>query len=237
MENLEILYEDNHVLVVKKPQNVPTQEDESKDPDLLNMVKGYIKESKHKEGEAYVGLVHRLDRPTGGVMVFAKTSKAASRLSEQIKSGEMEKTYYAITRGVPKIRHSVLVNYLKKDTENNKVSVVPQTTEGAKRAELEYWVIDESDGYALVQIKLKTGRGHQIRTQLSYIKCPIYGDQKYGGVDMPKANLNLFAVDLKFTHPTTKERMTFRCFPPEDENMWNKFNLEKYLDLKVDHLD
>ncbi len=233
MENLEVLFEDNHIIVVKKPQNVPSQADETGDKDMLTMVKEYVKEKYNKQGNVYIGLVHRLDRPTGGIMVFARTSKAASRLSEQIANGDFEKTYFAVVKGKMKDKHGVLVNYLKKNEKDNKVAIVPQTVEGAKRAELEYFVLDQHESCALVQIKLKTGRGHQIRVQFANIKCPVYGDQKYGGADMQKCNLNLYAVELKFVHPTTKQNMLFRCFPPEDKPMWKEFNMEKYLGLSI----
>ena len=228
---MDILYEDNHIIVVLKPHNIPSQEDESKDKDMLTMVKEYVKEKYNKPGNVYIGLVHRLDRPTGGIMVFARTSKAASRLSEQFKNGEAEKTYFAITKGDLKLKQTKLVNYLLKDEINNKVKVVPMSTQGAKRAELDYEELDAKDGLHLLKDKLATGRGHQIRVQLSTIGNQIYGDQKYGGGDMPKANLNLFAVELKFYHPTTKDRMVFRAYPQEDKVAWNKFNLEKFLSI------
>lgn len=229
---MDILYEDNHVIVVLKPQNVPSQADESGDKDMLTMVKEYIKEKYNKPGNVYVGLVHRLDRPTGGVMVFAKTSKAAARLTEQFKNKEAEKTYFAVVCGILKAKQTKLVNYLLKDEKNNIVKVVPMATTGAKRAELDYTVLEEKDGFSLLKVKLETGRGHQIRVQLSTIGNPIYGDQKYGK-DMPKANLNLFAVELKFKHPTTGDTMVFRAYPPENLKAWNLFDLEKYLSLKV----
>lgn len=229
---MEILYEDNHIIVVLKPQNVPSQADESGDKDMLTMVKEYIKEKYNKPGNVYVGLVHRLDRPTGGVMVFAKTSKAAARLSEQFKNKEAEKTYFAVVTGNLKNKQTKLVNYLMKDEKNNMVKVVPMSTTGAKRAELDYTELEEKDGFHLLKVKLGTGRGHQIRVQLATIGNPIYGDQKYGK-DMPKANLNLFAVELKFRHPTTGNIMDFRAYPPENLKCWNLFNLERYLSLKV----
>lgn len=229
---MEILYEDNHVIVVLKPQNVPSQADSSGDKDMLSMVKEYIKEKYNKPGNVYVGLVHRLDRPTGGIMVFAKTSKAASRLSEQFKNKEAEKTYFAVVKGTLKTKQSKLVNYLLKDEKNNLVKVVPMATAGAKRAELDYTVLEEKQGMSLLKIKLETGRGHQIRVQLATIGNPIFGDQKYGK-DMPKANLNLFAVELKFKHPTNGQTMLFRVYPPENLKAWSLFDLERYLSLKV----
>lgn len=233
MENIEVLYEDNQIIVVNKPQNIPSQADQTGDKDMLTMVKNYIKEKYNKPGNVYCGLVHRLDRPTGGVMVFARTSKAAGRLSEQIASGEFEKTYYAVVVGKLKESHGILVNYLKKDEKENKVSIVPQTEVGAKRAELEYFLLEQRGDKNLVQVKLKTGRGHQIRVQFANIKCPVYGDQKYG-TNMPKANLNLFAVELKFIHPTTKQKMVFRCYPPQIDCI-KEFNIDKYLNLKINN--
>ena len=230
MEKLEILYEDRQIIVVLKPQNVPSQADETGDEDMLTIVKNYLKE-EYKKDNIYCGLVHRLDRPTGGIMVFAKTSKAASRLSAEIESGDLEKNYLLITKGKPKLNHATLVNYLKKDEKQNKVSIVPQTTDGAKRAELEYFVLETKGDLCLIEVKLKTGRGHQIRVQMANIKCPLYGDQKYGGKDMPKVNLNLFAYQLKLVHPTTKENLMFRCYPPETNDAWKNFNLEKYIKL------
>ena len=231
MDNLEVLYEDNQIIVVKKPQNVPSQADETGDEDMLTAVKRYIKVKYNKPGEVFCGLVHRLDRPTGGIMVFARNSKSAMRLSEQIANNELEKTYFAVVCGNLPEKHGVLVNYLKKDEQNNIVRIVPQGEQGAKRAELEYYLLSKKDNLNLVLIKLKTGRGHQIRVQFANIKCPVYGDQKYGGSNMQKANLNLFAVELKFIHPTKKERMTFRCYPPETLTAWNQFDLEIFLNM------
>lgn len=227
---MDILYEDNHVIVVLKPQNVPSQADESGDKDMLTMVKEYIKEKYNKPGNVYVGLVHRLDRPTGGVMVFAKTSKAAARLSEQFKNREAEKIYFAIAQGNLKNRQGKLVNYIAKDEKNNKAKVVPMLAEGAKKAELEYKELEQNGDLHLLRIKLGTGRGHQIRVQLKTIGCPIYGDQKYAE-KMPKVALNLFAVELKFKHPITNDTMTFRVYPPENLDAWKRFDLEHYLSL------
>lgn len=226
MEQLNIAYEDNHIIVVVKPQNIPTQEDESKDKDLLTMIKEYIKERDNKPGNVYVGLVHRLDRPTGGVMVFAKTSKAASRLSEQIKNGEFQKTYLTVVNGKPREKRSKLINYLQKNARTNTVQVVPELTTNAKRAELEYEVLDEKEKVSLLKVNLFTGRSHQIRVQMKHIGCPVYGDVKYGGDILAKGhNLALWAYELRFIHPTTKENMTFKVYPPEDIVPWKVFNL------------
>lgn len=232
---MEILYEDNHIIVVSKPQGVPSQPDDSGDKDMLTQVKEYIKEKYNKPGEAFVGLVHRLDRPTGGVMVFAKTSKAAGRLSEQMKNGEFDKTYFAVVCGKPREQKAKIISFLKKDEKTNTAMIVPQTTDGAKRAELDYETLEYNPAtdHALVKVKLYSGRGHQIRVQLKSIKCPIFGDQKYGGEGMAKVMLHLFAAELCFLHPTTKQKMIFRVYPPENKDAWVEFNLEKYLSLKT----
>ncbi len=219
---LDIIHEDNHVLVVIKPQNVPSQEDESKDADMLNMVKGYLKEKYDKPGNVYAGLVHRLDRPTGGVMVFAKTSKAAARLSEQIKNGEFKKTYLAVVNGAPKENSGQLVNYLAKNEKLNKVQIVPQLIEGAKLAKLEYSLVEKIENLSLLKVNLFTGRSHQIRVQLKNAGIPVYGDAKYGMGE--KARMALWAYELKFFHPTTRVAMTYRVAPPIDKAPWNSFN-------------
>jgi len=226
MEQLKVVYEDNHVIVVVKPQNLPTQEDESKDKDLLTIVKEYIKEKENKPGNVYVGMVHRLDRPTGGVMVFAKTSKAASRLTEQIQNGDLKKRYLAVINGKPREKRAKLVNFLKKNARTNTVDIVPELTTGAKRAELDYEIIEEKEKVSLADIKLYTGRSHQIRVQMKNIGCPVYGDVRYGGDKLAKGhNLALWSYELKFIHPTTKENMTFKVYPPEDLVPWNVFKI------------
>ena len=227
MEELNVVYEDNHIIVVVKPQNIPTQEDESHDKDLLTMVKEYIKVKENKPGNVYVGLVHRLDRVTGGLMVFAKTSKAASRLTQEIHTEDFQKRYLAVVVGKPREKRGKLINYLQKNARTNTVQVVPELTTNAKRAELEYEVLEQKEKVALVNIHLLTGRSHQIRVQMKHIGCPVYGDVKYGGDKLAKGhNLALWAFELKFVHPTTKENMTFKCYPPEDIVPWNVFNLD-----------
>ena len=228
MENLDVIYEDNHVVVVVKPQNIPSQADDTRDADMLSLVKGYVKEKYNKPGEVYIGLVHRLDRPTGGVMVFARTSKAASRLSEQIAKGDFYKTYYAVVEGVPKNRSARLVNFLKKDEKDNLVKIVPMSETGAKRAELIYDTLEEEAGLSLLRVQILTGRSHQIRVQLSNIGVPIYGDGKYGSVHGKTKKLALWAGELNFKHPTKDETLSFKVYPPEEEP-WQKFNLKKYI--------
>ena len=224
MDELKILHEDNHIIVVLKPQGIPSCGDESGDENMLDAVKEYIRTAYKKPGNVYVGLVHRLDRPTGGVMVFAKTSKAAARLSEQMRTGDFEKKYLAVLSAVPKEPQGKLVNYLKKNAVNNMVYLCPPTTEGAKMASLEYRVAEEKGGCALAEIKLHTGRSHQIRVQMAGIGCPVFGDMRYGGERAKKGNLALWAYSLTFTHPVTKERLRFMAEPPE-ETPWKHFSL------------
>ncbi len=224
---VDVLYEDNHILVCVKPQNIPSQQDSSNDLDMLNIIKKYIKEKYHKQGNVYVGLVHRLDRPTGGVMVFAKTSKSAKRLSEQIKTKDFEKNYYAVLCGVPTNTSSTLVHYLKKDEKQNKVYVTKKQDANSKRAELDYEVKEiYHNKLSLVDVKLKTGRSHQIRVQMSSIKTPIFGDSKYG-TNLDGDNLALWAYKLSFVHPTTKQRLNFVAFPPISNLPWKYFETLK----------
>ena len=227
MEDLIILHEDNHIIVVLKPQNIPSCEDESKVIDMLTMIKEYIRVKYNKTGNVYLGLVHRLDRPTGGVMVFAKSSKAASRLSEQLKSGDFEKRYFAVLMGVPKEEKATLTHYMKKNAINNMVYVCPPTVQGAKFAELEYSVLQKANDLSLVDVRLHTGRSHQIRVQMSAIGTPLYGDMRYGGEKAKKGHLALWAYYLSFTHPVSKERMVFRVQPPKDNTPWNLFDTER----------
>ena len=235
-EDLIVLYEDNHVIVVLKPQNVPSCEDETKDKDMLTVIKEHIKERENKQGNVYVGLVHRLDRPTGGVMVYAKSSKAAARLSEQMKAGDFEKRYYAVLvgePGTPREKDATLTNYLKKNPINNMVYVCPQGTEGAKFAELEYNILEEKNGLSLALVKLHTGRSHQIRVQMANIGTPVYGDMRYGGEKAKKGKLALWAVSLSFTHPVSKERMCFKIQPPADILPWKYFDTEKTVSIEL----
>jgi len=225
MEKLEVVYEDNQIVVVVKPQNIPSQADASGDEDMLSLVKAYIKEKYNKPGEAFIGLVHRLDRPTGGLMVFARNSKSASRLSTQIQERVMEKTYYAIVKGVPKQTSGRLENYIKKDLRENKASIATMGEKDAKKAVLDYVVLETKNDLSLLKINLETGRGHQIRLQLSNINLPIFGDAKYGRDVAPNAktsNLALWAGELQFKHPTEDKTMVFKANPP-DKAPWNLF--------------
>jgi 23S rRNA pseudouridine1911/1915/1917 synthase len=215
--NINILYEDNHLLVVEKPINVPVQEDESKDLDLLNMLKHYLKIKYNKPGNVYLGLVHRLDRPVGGVMVFAKTSKSASRLSEQVRLNKLTKIYNAVVMN--KINDSGhLEDYLLKDNKNNIVKVDNK----GKLSKLDYRLLKSIDNMNLVEIKLETGRSHQIRVQFSHNGNPLFGDQKYNKESKVGEQLALFARKLSFYHPISNELLTFELDLP-NRYPFNKF--------------
>ena len=227
--DLIIIYEDNHLLVVVKPQGIPCCPDNSSQPNLLDLLKQYLIEKYNKPGDAYLGLVHRLDQPTGGVMVYAKSSKAARRLSDNLKNRSVAKRYFAITSSVPKSKKGILKNALYKDNNKNMVYCVPIATTGAKMAELEYKVLEEFNGMALVDINLITGRAHQARAQMAHIGSPVYGDKKYGGKSSKGEGIALWAVELRFPHPVTKDIMVFRVHPPTDELPWKNFDIESKL--------
>ena len=224
MEDLKILYEDNHIIVVVKKPGIPTQEDKTGDKDMLTIVKEYIKVKYNKPGNVYLGLVHRLDRMVGGVMVFAKTSKAASRISEYIRQKNVKKRYLAVVNGtLPVSDQKVeLRNYLVKNERLNMSRVVESTTKGSKEAILEYKVLKNftynGKDYSLVDIDLHTGRHHQIRLQFANIGHPLYGDIKYGQkVNKVGQNLALFSYYLSFFHPTKDEYLEFEFKPTELE--------------------
>ena len=211
---MKIIYEDNHLIVVEKEPNIPSQSDKTGDIDMLTLVKKYIKEKCQKPGEVYLGLVHRLDRPVGGIMVFAKTSKAASRLSEQIRNKQFVKNYLAVVDGKFEKTKGTLQDYLYKDERTNTSKVVKQEKKNAKLALLDYEVLnyDEKRNLSLVKINLHTGRHHQIRVQLANINHSIYGDQKYGTRGKNK-QIRLWAYEVKFVHPTRKDLLNFRDYP------------------------
>ena len=213
---IDILYEDNHLLVVSKPINVPVQSDISGDEDLLSILKKYLKDKYNKPGNVYLGLVHRLDRPVGGLMVFAKTSKAASRLSKEIRDKMFNKVYYAVVLG--NIKNSdIFVDKLYNDRVRN----ISYVSDKGLVSKLSYEKIGYKDGFSLVRINLETGRSHQIRVQFSSRGFPLYGDQKYNKKAV-KAPIALFAGKLEFVHPTTKEVMSF-SLPLPDRYPFNLF--------------
>ena len=213
-QNINILYEDNHLLVVVKPCNMPVCLDESNDVDLLTLLKRYLKEKYQKPGNVYLGLVHRLDRPVMGIMVFAKTSKAASRLSKQINNKEFKKIYYAVINGVPP-KKGTLHDYLTKNEIKN-TSYVTDKVHG-KEAILEYDVIETNDKLSLVKIKLMTGRHHQIRVQFASRGYPLYGDHKYNKdfVNDNNTDIALVAKELSFVHPVTNQVLNFEIDLPK----------------------
>ena len=210
LPKINIIYEDNHLLVVEKPINIPVQADSSRDIDLITMLKEYRIKHENKKGDAYIGLVHRLDRPVGGIMVFAKTSKSASRLSDQIRKNNFHKTYYAVVNGcLPK--EGKFEDYLIKNEKENKSYVT--TKNKGKYSCLEYKLINTKENLSLVKINLITGRSHQIRVQFSSRNHTLIGDSKYGN-NWDNINIALFASSITFNHPTTKEKLTFNLNLP-----------------------
>ena len=212
---MKVIYEDNQIIVVEKEPNIPSQSDKTGDMDMLTMVKSYIKEKYNKPGEVYIGLVHRLDRPVGGVMVFARTSKAASRLSEQVRNKTLKKTYIATVDGEIEQEQGILEDYLYKDERHNMSKVVNKDKKNAKLAKLDYEVLnyDAKRQLSVVKINLHTGRHHQIRVQFENFGHSLYGDQKYGVRGKGK-QIRLWAYKLELEHPTKKEMMTFESEPP-----------------------
>ena len=230
MQNLKVIYEDNHIIVVEKPPNVPSQADKTDDIDMLTIIKEYLKEKYHKPGNVYLGLVHRLDRPVGGVMVFAKTSKAASRLSNQVREKIFKKEYLAVVDGKLEKKEGTLEDYLYKDERNNISKVVSKEKKNAKYAKLDYKVLAYNNvkNLSLLKINLHTGRHHQIRVQLSNFRHSIFGDQKYGTRGRGK-QIALWAYELTIEHPITKEQMVFKDLP-EAIGTWC---ILKEVDLKI----
>ena len=220
-KDINILYEDNHLLVVIKPFNLPTCPDESKDNNLLDILKDYIKNKYNKPGNVYLGLIHRLDRPVSGIMVFAKTSKAAERLSKQIKDNTFNKTYYAVIKGNLKDKDT-LIDYLIKDEKTH--NTYTTSKDKGKEAILNYEVIDKIDDFNLVKINLITGRHHQIRVQFSSRGYPLYGDHRYNKefINDKNTDIALIAKELSFYHPVSKELLKFEIDLPK-KYPWNTF--------------
>ena len=224
MQDLKILYEDNHIIVVEKPNNIPSQADKTGDEDMLSIIKFYIKKKYNKPGDVYLGLVHRLDRPTGGVMVFARTSKAASRLSEQIRTKQVEKKYLATCDGKLEKEKDTWKDFLFKNERTNMSRVVPEGTKNAKEAILDYEVVkyNEKTDLSVVKVNLHTGRHHQIRVQFASRGHFLLGDQRYGKQD--KTQIALFSYELEFEHPVTKQKMHF-TLKPERKGHWTRFTV------------
>lgn len=223
MANLDILYEDNHLVVVNKAAGTLVQGDKTGDIPLNELVKSYIKKKYNKPGEVFLGTVHRLDRPTSGIVLFARTSKALARMNELFKIKDIQKTYWAVTEKPPKSTKGLLVDFLLKNEKQNKSYVKPNNNNGAKKAELTYELIGKGNNYNYIQVKPATGRHHQIRVQLSSMGCIIKGDLKYGAKRSNKdGSIHLHARKLEFIHPVKKEPISIIA-PPPNEVLWNEF--------------
>ncbi|MFA6309629.1 MAG: RNA pseudouridine synthase [Clostridia bacterium] len=225
-DKVKVIFEDNHIIVVEKPVNVLSQADITGDPDILTILKYYLKEKYRKPGKAFLGLVHRLDRPVGGIMVFAKTSKAASRLSKQIRERTFKKSYLAVVHGKPDLDSGRLIDLLVKDEDAKIVRVTVEGVKGSKTAVLNYNVIETKDNLSLVKIDITTGRPHQIRVQFANIGHPLFGDQKYGAdVNTPGQQIALWAHKIEFEHPTLKTVDEYSSSPPK-AYPWDMYNLD-----------
>ncbi len=224
---LVVLYEDNHLIAVKKNAGDIVQSDQTGDKTLAEEVKSYIKRKYKKPGEVFLGIIHRLDRPVGGVVVFARTSKALSRMNALFREKKMAKTYWAIVEEKPPFENGELVNWLKKNQEKNRSRAYDSEVKESKKAELTYRLLGRSRHYYYLEIQPKTGRHHQIRIQLAHLGCKIKGDVKYGAKRTNKdGSIHLFARSLAFTHPIKKEKIIIRANPPIDP-LWNEMlNLE-----------
>lgn len=220
-DNLQVLYEDNHLIIVNKRAGDIVQGDKTGDKPLSEVVKSYIKEKYNKPGNVYLGVAHRLDRPTTGVIVFAKTSKALPRLNKIFAEKDAKKTYWALVKQLPPKTEDSLIHWLKKNPKNNKSTAHSNEIAEGKKAILHYKVLKNLDHYYLLEIQLETGRHHQIRTQLSSIGCPIKGDLKYGfDRSNPDASISLHARGLSFIHPVSNEKIDIEAPLPQDP-LWN----------------
>lgn len=221
---MTVLYEDNHIIAVNKTCNEIVQGDKTGDTPLAETVKVYIKEKYHKPGEVFLGVTHRLDRPTSGVVLFARTSKALSRLNEMFKSHEqIRKTYWAIVQGAPKQAEARLENWLVRNEAQNKSYIAKPGAKEAKLAVLSYKTLVKGDHYTLLEVNLETGRHHQIRCQLAAIGCPIKGDLKYGAKrSNPDGGISLHARKIEFNHPVSKQDICITA-PVPDDSLWQQF--------------
>ena len=221
-----ILFEDNHLIIFNKQPSQIVQGDKTGDTPLSDLLKAFIKERDHKPGNVFLGVVHRIDRPVSGVVIFAKTSKALTRLNEMIKEGQIRKTYWAVVKNQPPEESGHLLHYLKKNKEKNKSYAHDKEVAGSRKAELTYRLIGQSQNYFLLEVNLLTGRHHQIRSQLSKIGCPIKGDLKYGfDRSNPDGSIHLHARQIEFTHPVSKEEINVVADPPDDR-LWGSFLLQ-----------
>lgn len=217
----QIVYEDNHLMVINKAVGQLVQGDKTGDSSLLDLIKDYIKKRDDKPGNVYLGLVHRIDRPTSGLVIYAKTSKALSRLTQMVKNREIKKTYWALVTKTEIPETQRLVHHLKKNEKNNKAIVYPKASEGTKEAILTYHIIKILDNFQLLEVDLETGRHHQIRAQLSKIGASIRGDLKYGSArSNPDGGINLHARKLQFIHPVTKENVEIIAPLPKNDKLW-----------------
>lgn len=217
---MRVVYEDNHIIIVYKESGEIVQGDKTGDTPLSDIVKDYIKEKYQKPGNVFLGVVHRLDRPVSGLVVFARTSKALSRLNEMFRTGEVHKTYWAITKNMPAIEEGRLEHWLVRNEKQNKSYAYAKEKPGAKKAVLEYKMIGRTDNYSLLEVRLLTGRHHQIRCQLAAMGCPIKGDLKYGAQrSNPDGSISLLSHRVEFVHPVSKERIDVTSPVPSD-NLW-----------------
>ena len=217
---MKVVYEDNHVIIVHKESGEIVQGDKTGDKPLLETVKDYIRDKFHKPGNVFLGVVHRLDRPVAGLVVFARTSKALSRLNEMFRKGEVHKTYWAITKNAPAEPEGTLVNWIVRNEKQNKSYVYDKEVPNAKRAELKYRVIAHTENYHLIEVNLLTGRHHQIRCQLAHMGCVIKGDLKYGAPrSNPDGSISLLSHEVTFIHPVSKVEIKAESLIPDDR-LW-----------------
>lgn len=222
---MEVLYEDNHIIIINKSPKEIVQGDKTGDKPLSDMVKDYLKKKYNKPGNVFCGVVHRLDRPTSGIVVFAKTSKALTRLNEMFKKGEIDKTYWAIVKDVPPQNEGVLVHYVIKNEKNNKSTAYDTEKPHTQKAVLHYKLIGRSQKYYLLEVKIETGRHHQIRCQLAKIGLPIKGDLKYGAQrSNPDGSISLHARNISFVHPVSKQIIDITA-PVPDDPLWKAFEI------------